>query len=217
MTDIAERISRLNQRASEAVEKAKSGRTRIKGDGDGDGIPYEGRGKKGGAGGGGANPFAQRHLGVTNGQYTREDGSKVSYQITPNTIARNLPKYGGPVALSDHPWKFIGQKDRGTIEHIVAQKTPFKDGFKVFNDGSKDFRMTSKSDFQAVIQAAYKAGGGKGQIDAAVADKIAARFTPFKTLTDEKSDRLDFSDETPAFVFRDAASAALLYGKFGKL
>lgn len=52
MTEIAERIARLNHRASEAVAKAKSGRTRIKGDGDGDGIPYEGRGKKGGTGGG---------------------------------------------------------------------------------------------------------------------------------------------------------------------
>ena len=52
MSDFAGRIASLNRRADEAISKAKSGRSRIKGDGDGDGIPYEGRGKKGGAGGG---------------------------------------------------------------------------------------------------------------------------------------------------------------------
>ena len=109
MSDFAGRIASLNRRADEAISKAKSGRSRIKGDGDGDGIPYEGRGKKGGAGGGAgkANPFAQRHLGVTNAQYTREDGSRVSYQIAPGTIARNLPKWGRPIALASDSTRVV--------------------------------------------------------------------------------------------------------------
>lgn len=215
--DLANRIIALNKRGVavekrlEAVEKAAKGK-RIPGDGDGDGIPNEGRNKKPGARSA-AKPAASagRHkAGAIEAYWSDALGGKVAYQVQRNTDPDKALK-------SKDPWTHIGADDRNKLESLLSSVSEFKsNGFQDANIGDEDFKDHGKGHIERAINAAYKAGGGKGNAPPELADEIAAKFTPFKNgLDPENSDSRDFS-EMGRGTFRAVMAAALAHGKASK-
>jgi hypothetical protein len=164
-----------------------------------------GGGGGGGGSGSGSNPFAGRHkAGAIESAWSPELGRSLAYAVPSTSDAKRG-------ANSNNPWRHTGASDRAKLELIASKNTKFSDGFKSQGSDSKDFKDHSKSEVRSLLTAAYKAGGGKS-LDDATADSIASKFSPFKTLRVENSDRADFAEVGRASMMQLAA-AAFLRGK----
>ena len=153
------------------------------------------------------NQFAGRNkAGDLERYYSEATGGSVT-QAIPKTS--NIDRALNP--NNARPWFSIGAKDRDTLDKVIADTTQFKNGSQNDPKGA-EFRDAGKSEVKALISAAFKAGGGKGDLSDDVADKIASRFTEFKGLKLANSDREDFK-EMNAGTYAMVAAAAFAHGR----